>query len=266
VSGKTFRERTALITGASEGIGLELARIMAADGWNLVLVARRGEILSELAAELIRQHGIKCAAIPADLSDRESVQQIIEKLSARNVTIDALVNNAGFGRYGLFVNVTGDLYTPMVSVNITSLVALTKALLPGMIERKSGWVMNVGSTASFQPVPVNAVYGATKAFVLSFSEALATELQGSGVTVTCLCPGVTKTGFARVAGATHLDVDFRGAMTAEEVARLGYEAMLAGTRTVVTGRMNTFLAFCTRLVPRSLAANVAYKVMKKRGK
>ncbi len=258
------KSHTALITGASEGIGYELAKIMAADGWNLVLVARREDILRDLATNLILKHGIKCAAVPADLSNPKSVTNIIEKLSDHKVKIDALINNAGFGYYGMFDGQTFEPLQSMIEVNISSLISLTKAFLPGMIERKHGLVMNVASTAAFQPVPTNAVYGATKAFVLSFSEALATELKGTGVTVTCLCPGVTRTGFARVAGADHLDVDFRGAMSADGVARLGYRAMMAGRRTVVTGGMNKFLAFCTRLAPRSLAANVAFALMKKR--
>lgn len=256
--------RTALITGASEGIGRELARIMAADGWNLVLVARREDLLANLATSLIVEYNVKCAVIAADLADPKIVPKITEKLSERKVAIDALINNAGFGQYGLFAKVDDAPFRSMVEVNITALIGLTRALLPEMIERGRGRVMNVASTAAFQPIPTNAIYGATKAFVLSFSEALATELTGTGVTVTCLCPGVTRTGFARVAGASHLDTDFRGAMSAEEVARQGYDAMMAGKRTIVTGRVNAFLAFCTRLVPRSLAANIAYRLMKKR--
>lgn len=256
--------RTALITGASEGIGRELARVMAKEGWNLVLVARREEILTELAAGLIVEHGVKCAVIAVDLAEPESVGMIAQKLRERNVAVDALINNAGFGRYGLFADVDETAFRSMIEVNVTALTNLTRAMLPGMIERKRGWVMNVGSTASFQPVPFSAVYGATKAFVLSFSEALATELEGTGVTVTCVCPGVTETGFARVAGASKQEVDFRGALSAGEVARLGYAAMMKGKRTVVTGGMNAVLAFGTRLISRKMAAGIAFKLMKKR--
>ena len=239
----------ALITGASEGIGYEIAKVMAADGWNLRLVVRQENLLASIAADLILKHAVKCAVIPADLSNRDSVPVIMGKLAERKVSIDALINNAGFGYYGLFAGQERAQLQRMIDVNTTALMSLTRELLPGMIERKRGWVLNVASTAAFQPVPTSALYGATKAFVLSFSEALASELKGSGVSVTCLCPGVTRTGFAQAAGATHQDIDFRGAKSAEEVARLGYRAMLEGKRSVVAGRMNRFLAVCTRLVP-----------------
>lgn len=261
---RNHRNLTALVTGASEGIGLELAKVMAADGWNLAITARREELLNQIAGELGTQYKIDCHVIPADLAYSNAVGEICDGLKNRGLTIDALINNAGFGYYGLFSEQDAGKLQSMIDVNISALMNLTNSLLPGMIERRKGWVMNVASTAAFQPVPINAVYAATKAFVLSFSEALATELSGSGVTVTCLCPGVTRTGFARVAGAKHLDTDFRGAMSAEAVAGKGYKAMMKGRRTVVTGTMNAFLAFVTRFIPRSLAAKAALKIMKSR--
>jgi len=221
-------------------------------------------VLADLAASLVLNHGVKCAVIVADLSLPAAAAEIFATLAERKVTIDALVNNAGFGYYGWFVEQDIEPLLRMIEVNISSLMRLTRLILPGMTERRRGWVMNVGSTASFQAVPSSNVYAATKAFVLSYSISLSTELKGTGVTVTCLCPGVTKTGFARVAGAKHLDTDFRGAMRAEEVARLGYEAMMKGKQVVVTGGMNRVLAFANRFVPRGLAARIAMRVMKRR--
>jgi len=237
---------------------------MAADGWNLILVARRGEILSQLAGDLIAKYGVKAAVITADLSKPEAAGEIVAKLADHNVKIDALINNAGFGYYGWIVEQDIEPLERMIEVNISSLLRLTRLIVPGMKERGRGWVMNVASTASFQAVPSSGVYAATKAFVLSFSVALSTELTGTGVSVTCLCPGVTRTGFARVAGAKHLDTDFRGAMTAKDVAQQGYQAMIKGKQIVVTGGINKFLALATRFAPRSFAAKLAMKVMKGR--
>lgn len=267
----TSHTRTALITGASEGIGRALAVVMANDGWNLVVVARRESLLDDLAAE-IKSRALarapsttpRVVVIAVDLTSERERQRLIEQLRTEDIQIDALVNNAGFGLYGLFHTQDSSLHRAMIDLNLTALVDLTRQLLPEMIARGRGMVMNIASTASFQAVPTNALYAATKAMVLSFSEAIAEELSGTGVTVTCLCPGVTRTGFARVAGADHLDVDFRGALTAEEVARIGYRAMLKGKRIKITGRMNTLLAFGTRFVSRHFATSLAMKVMRKR--
>jgi len=255
--------RVALITGASEGIGWELARVMAADGWNLILVARREELLAELAAQLNEQHQIKTDVIVQDLAALEAAARIMARLDERGYKIDALINNAGFGCYGYFIQQSEERLLSMLDVNIKALVCLTRRLAPGMVERGRGWIMNVASTAAFQAVPTNAVYAATKAFVLSFSEALAVELKNTGVAVSALCPGVTFTGFQRVAGAEHLFYK-RGAMTAAEVARLGYRAMLRGQRVKVTGGFNEFLVQSVRFAPRWLAAEAAFKITQKR--
>lgn len=256
--------RSALITGASEGIGLELTRLMAKEGWNLVLVARRGELLAEIAADLIKQHRVNVAVIPADLSRPEATAEIVHKLDEHSVRVDALINNAGFGYDGWFAEQDIRVIERMVEVNVTALMHLTRLLVPGMRERGRGWVMNVASLAGFQSVPYGAVYAATKAFVVSFSGALSAELAGTGVTVTCVCPGVTATGFRRVASdGKHSDYE-RGAMTAEAVARIGYRAMMKGRPLVVTGTRNALLAFAGRFAPRGLAAKVAMRMMKGR--
>ena len=190
---------TALITGASSGIGFELAGICAARGHDLVLVARREGTLLDLARTLTREHGVRAEAIAADLSHPDVAAAVVDRTSALGLDVDILVNNAGFGLYGPFSETSLDTEVEMIQLNITSLTALTKLLLPGMLERRAGRILNVASTASFFPGPLMAVYYATKAYVLSFSEAISNELEGTGVTVTALCPGPTASGFQAAA-------------------------------------------------------------------
>jgi short-subunit dehydrogenase len=193
------QKKTALITGASGGIGLDLARLFAEGGYDVVLVARTESKLKELATELASKHGVSARAVAADLADPAAPAQLMERLKAEGVQVDVLVNNAGYGGYGTFAETELDAELKMIQLNISALTALSKAVLPGMLARKSGRILNVASTAAFQPGPLMAVYYATKAYVLSFSEALANETKGTGVTVTCLCPGPTKTGFQQQA-------------------------------------------------------------------
>ncbi|HLN57107.1 MAG TPA: SDR family oxidoreductase, partial [Thermoanaerobaculia bacterium] len=190
----------ALVTGASSGIGKELARLIAADGYDLVLVARRQERLEELARELSVAHGVSARVIAADLADPDSPKRIVEELEAERIAVDVLVNNAGFGIYGRLWNSDITRQLEIIQVNVVALTDLTGRLLPGMVSRKRGRIVNVASTAAFQPGPYQAVYYATKAYVLSFSEAIAEELKGTGVTVTALCPGPTTTEFQEAAG------------------------------------------------------------------
>ena len=190
---------TALITGASSGIGLELANLFARDGNDLVLVARSEGKLRQIASRLEGEFGIATRVLAADLAKPHAAQELVMTLNVHKVTIDALVNNAGFGLAGPFVATDLDKELEMIQVNIVALTELTKLLLPGMVTRRSGRILNLASTAAFQPGPLMAVYYATKAYVLSFSEAIADELRDSGVTVTALCPGPTDTGFAAVA-------------------------------------------------------------------
>ncbi|HEY6236260.1 MAG TPA: SDR family oxidoreductase, partial [Candidatus Elarobacter sp.] len=186
---------TALITGASSGIGEAFARALAARGEDLVLVARSAERLEALAAELSAKHGVRAHVLPADLSDPKAVDALVAELTARGLTVTTLINNAGFGTHGEFASLDAARERDEVIVNVLAPVQLTHALLPAMVARKSGAIVNVGSTASFQPVPYMAVYGATKAFLLSFSEALAEEVRAHGVRVVALCPGQTDTAF-----------------------------------------------------------------------
>ena len=252
--------RTALITGASSGIGLDLASLFAADHWNVVLVARSEAKLREIAAGLARQNGIEARALCADLSDPGAPQSITDRLSEHGVRVDALVNNAGFGLSGPFVATDLDKELEMIQVNVVALTELTKLLLPGMVARRSGRILNLASTAAFQPGPLMAVYYATKAYVLSFSEAIADELRDSGVTVTALCPGPTETGFSSRAGSEQSRL-FKGpTMDARRVAEIGYAALMAGKPVVIPGLRNRILAFSVRLAPRRVVTQIARRM------
>src|SRR3954447_6416423 len=221
-------KETALITGASSGIGLDLARLFAKDGCDVVLVARSEGKLRELAAELERDCGVTAHVIALDLARPNAAEALVQRLPA---DVDVLVNNAGFGVAGPFVETDLAKELEMIQVNIVALTQLTKLLLPKMVARRRGRVLNVASTAAFQPGPLMAVYYATKAYVLSFSEAIADELRDSGVTVTALCPGPTETGFAAVAGMDQTRLfTLMKPMTSAEVAKKGYEAMKRGRR------------------------------------
>jgi short-subunit dehydrogenase len=242
---------TALITGASSGIGRSLARLFARDGYALVLVARRGSLLEDLAAELLRDHGVVVRVMPVDLTDPASAMRLFTDLQRAGVTVDVLVNNAGFGMQGAFAALPVDRQVQMIHLNVTALTALTRLLLPSMLERGRGGVLNVGSTAGFQPGPFMAVYYATKAYVVSFSEALADELSGSGLRVTCLAPGPTATAFAAEAGASDSRLFQGDTMSVDEVAQIGYDAWRAGKPLVIAGSRNWWRAFAVRVLPRA---------------
>lgn len=249
---------TALITGASSGIGLELAKLFARDGYDLVLVARRREKLQTLGAELGRQHGIKSRAIAADLADPAAPAEIFRQLAAASVAVDILVNNAGFGELGTFATIDVEVERRMIEVNVSALTVLTKLFLDGMLARGRGRILNVASTAGFAPGPLMAVYYATKSYVISLSEALAEELRGSGVSVTVLCPGPTITEFQSVAHmeSTRL-FKMPGVMNAESVARAGYAGLMRGKRMVVPGLINQVLPLVIRFSPRAMVVRVA---------
>lgn len=242
---------TALITGASSGIGLALARVFAGDGVDVILSARSEDRLRELANEVRETYRVKARVIPADLSRPGQAQKIYDRVVATGWQVDCLVNNAGFGVYGDFAETDWMAEAAMVQVNIVALTQLTKLFLPEMIARGRGKILNVASTAAFQPGPMMAVYFATKAYVLSFSEAIAHELRGTGVHVTALCPGATETGFQRAAGATGSRVfDSRKLPTGADVAVYGYKVLQRQKRVAVHGAINKMLAFGTRLLPR----------------
>ena len=258
---------TALVTGASSGIGLELAKVIAADGYDLVLSARRQDRLESLARELSVAHGISARVIPVDLADPAAPKRLFEELEKEKLTIDVLVNNAGFGIYGRFWETDVDGQLEVLRVNISALTALSGLLLPGMVSRRRGRILNLSSTAAFQPGPYMAVYYATKAYILSFSEAIAEELKGTGVTVTALCPGPTRTEFQEAAGVGDNWLS-RGplAMEAAEVARAGWAAARRGKRVVIPGFGNKVLKEVVRFSPRRLVTSVSRRMQQKRGR
>jgi len=250
---------TALITGASSGIGLELATLFARDGYDLVLVARRRDKLETLGEDLRQQHGIRFTVIAADLADPTAPAEIVRHLAAASIAVDVLVNNAGFGELGPFANTDLETARRMIEVNVTALTVLTKLFLPGMLARRRGRILNVASTAGFAPGPLMAVYYATKAYVISLSEALAEELRGSRVSVTVLCPGPTLTEFQTVA---HMESTrlFRlpgVVMDAGAVAKGGYAGLMRGKRMVVPGLLNKVLPLVIRFSPRAVVVRVA---------
>jgi len=248
----------ALVTGASSGIGLELARLCAADGYDVVLVARRQEQLDTLAKDLTARQGVRCDTIAADLGAPGAAVNLVRQLEQRPLAVDVLVNNAGFGVLGRFAQSDVERARSMIQLNVTALTELTRLLLPGMLARGHGRILNVASTAAFAPGPFMAVYYATKAYVVSFSEALGEELRGSGVTSTVLCPGPTRTEFQEVAGMGRARL-FKSfvVMDAEPVARAGYRGMMAGKRMVVPGLMNRLTPLMIRLSPRGIAVRVS---------
>lgn len=254
--------RTALITGASLGIGREIAQLFAQDGYHLALVARNSAKLAEFANELQGQFGISAKSFPLDLSAESAPQFLFDQLARESVPIDVLVNNAGYGKLGMFAEIPLQESLGQIQLNITALTSLTKLFLQPMIERKSGKILNVASTAGFQPGPLMAVYYATKAFVISFSEALANEVRGSGVTVTCLCPGATDTNFQKRAGTERTNLFRRmRPMNAETVARDGYRALMKGKPLVISGGRNWLLAESLRVSPRRLVTALSRKVL-----
>ena len=248
---------TALITGASAGLGLEYAKLFAADGHDVVLVARRRDRLEALATQLGQAHGTKAHIVAADLAGADGPRRVIDELQRMGLEIDFLVNNAGFGTSGVFSEMDLARELEMIQVNVVSLVSLTRALLPRMIARKGGRILNVGSTAGFQPGPFMAVYYASKAFVNSFTEALWYELRGTGVTATVSCPGATATEFAAVAGNDRSRLFKMGAASPASVAREGYRAMIAGKPIVVHGIRNKFGVQLLRVSPRGAIRAVA---------
>jgi hypothetical protein len=255
---------TALITGASSGIGLELARIFASNRHDVVLVARSEGKLRELAREC-GQKGIKAHVVPADLAKPDAARSIVDTVAALGVQIDILVNNAGFGVYGRFAESPLAKELESIQVNVAALTELTKRFLPPMIARRSGRILNVASTAGFLPGPLMAVYYATKAYVVSFSEAIANELEGTGVTVTVLCPGPTATGFQ---AAAHLEgsriVSLLRKADSFSVARAGYDAMMAGTVVAVPGVSNKVSALAPRFFPRAVIRKVVRAIQEPR--
>jgi len=247
---------TVLITGASSGIGRELAHCFAGGGSDVVLVARRGDRLRELAQELTSRYNVKAHVLPKDLSLPDAAREIEDELRRAGIRVDVLVNNAGFGDWGTVSALELERQMKMVQVNVGAVTELTRRFLPGMIERRRGGILNVASAAAFQPGPLMSVYYATKAYVLHFSEGLAEELDGTGVSVTCLCPGPTITEFGADAHMEGTLLFRMGGMPAARVARAGYDGYRAGRVIVVPGLRNKLSAFSVRTGPRSVVRKI----------
>lgn len=248
---------TVLITGASSGIGLELAAICAREGLRPVLVARSEAGLREATLRIERDHGVKAEVVPLDLGAPDAAPALVRELDRRGLVVDMLVNNAGFATRGLFVKTPIEETSQLLAVNVVALTSLTRLLLPGMLERRRGRIMNVASIAGYFPGPLTATYNASKAFVISFTEALANELEGTGVTATAFCPGPTRTGFEVRAGLSTTQA-FRGSvMDARAVAEEGYRAMLRGCTVTVPGLANRLRMLPVRFVPRWILAHFA---------
>ncbi|GMT49181.1 MAG: short-chain dehydrogenase [bacterium] len=251
----------ALITGASGGIGLDLAHLMAHDGLNLVVIARRQAKLEELKSELEKNHSIQVKVLVKDLSEPESPKEIHSELVKENISIDILVNNAGFGSCGPFYKSDLEKELDMIQVNITSLVHLSRLFIEPMVKKGGGKVLNVASSAAFQPGPGMANYFAGKAYVLHFSEALRNELIGTGVTVTCLCPGPTQTEFFKNARMGDSGLASRK-MDSLKVAEIGYNALKKGKTVIIPSMVNKLMTFTVRMAPRKMVAKITEWMIK----
>jgi hypothetical protein len=262
--GEGAQAPVALVTGASSGIGYDLARLFARDGYRLVLLARDARRLEEVAAELRRDFGTWSRVLPMDLADPAAPAAVAETLQREGLALDVLVNNAGVGVHGLFGESEAAAQFDMLQINVVALTHLTRHLLPGMVARRRGKILNVASTAAFQPGPLMAVYYASKAYVLSFSEALANELRPFGVTVTALCPGMTRTKFQQRAGVTDIPLLSAGVMASDAVARAGYRALQRGRPVAIPGLRHRLLALAVRLLPRRMVVEAVRRIQEKR--
>ncbi len=257
MTAETGKRGNVLITGASSGIGADLARVFAREGHDLVLVARSRDRLDALARELRDAHGAAARVLPIDLSAPGAAGVVRERVAQEGIDIEVLVNDAGFGMRGPFAELDPARQLEMIQVNLVALTELTRLFVPDMVRRGAGRILNVASTAAFQPGPLMAVYCATKAYVLSLSEALAEELRGSGVTVTCVTPGATETGFGEIAGVSATRLFRSGTMSSRAVAESAYSALNKGVPLVVPGFRNRLLSASVRFLPIPTAARVA---------
>lgn len=254
----------ALVTGASSGIGLEIARTLAAKGIDLILTARSQDPLERLAAELTQRHGIAAQTVVADLAACNSATALFDQINASGTHVDILVNNAGFATFGPFAQADAGAERDELHVNVVALTELTKLFLKGMLDRGKGRILNVASTAAFQPGPLMAVYYATKSYVLHFSEAIANELRGSGVTVTVVCPGPTTSGFQQRANLGASKLMAGRFMSSATVARIAVDATLAGKTIVIPGFRNAALAWLVRFMPRGFIADFVHRAQELR--
>ncbi|MDG2938979.1 SDR family oxidoreductase [Bisgaard Taxon 10/6] len=255
--------QTALITGASNGIGLEFAKIHAQKGGNVVLVARSEDKLAQLAQELESQYNVKVWVIAQDLAQPNAAQTIFETTEAQGITVDILINNAGVGEYGLFIEQDLQDKHNLIQINMTSLTDLTYLYLKGMVARKQGKILNVSSTAGFVPIPTQAIYSSSKAYVTTFSQAIAEEVRESGVTVTALCPGAVATGFVE-AGNLQGSSAWKNAQSAKSVAECGYQAMMRGELVAFNeGKLKFMFNWIMPFMPRSFILKMTKQAMAK---
>ena len=254
--------KTALVTGAASGLGYELAILLATDAYKLILVDIDANSLAKVKTELENNFKIQVVTLEKDLSEKNIAENIIAEI--KDEPIDILINNAGFGLFGSFVDTDWERESEMLHVHILTTTHLTKLVLEGMVIRGSGRILNMSSLAAFQPGPLMAIYYASKGYMLSFSEAIANELKGTGVTVTALCPGPTKTSFQKTVSANSCDnkITFNMA-SAKTVAAYGYKSMLKGKTYAIPGKFNKFLAILPRLVSRNAAAAIVRKIQEK---
>lgn len=257
---------TVLITGATTGIGYEMSRLFAMNGYNLVIVARNHSQLEQLRQHWEKDFGVKIHVIVKDLSKQSSVEEIMNYLDENKIDINILINNAGFGLFGPFVETPIEQELEMIQVNIVALTYLTKRLIPKMIHNKKGKILNVASIAAFQPGPLMSVYYATKAYVLSFSEALTNELAEHGILVSVLCPGPTNTEFEKRANLNQSKLFQRNVMNPEEVAKIAYRQFMKGKTMIVPGTTNWILVRSTRLLPRKMVTGIVRKIQSERSK
>jgi short-subunit dehydrogenase len=254
-----------LITGATSGIGLALAQVFARQGYDLVIVSRKQEDLIKTATELKNQFGGKIITLAKDLSQAGAAQEVYDEIQRQNIDVDILVNNAGYAEHGFFKDVPLEKELSLVQLNMASVMVLTKLFLDNMLKRNSGRILNLGSTASFQPGgPLMSVYYATKAFVLSLTEAIAEEIKDSKVTVTALCPGPTRTAFQNKAKIHDTLLIKTNMMSADHVAEIAYRGLMRGKTIVIPGWMNKLQIQALRIAPRVLVRKVIYNLQKKR--
>jgi short-subunit dehydrogenase len=253
---------TCLVTGASSGIGAEIARGLARRGHGVTLAARREERLRELAEEISGEHGVRAETVSVDVSDVDARSRLKADVEERGLTVEVLVNNAGFGSGGKFTELDAEEEASIIRTNVESVVALTGHFLPDMVRRGRGAVLNLASLISFQPMPFQATYGASKAAVLSFTEAIHEELRGTGVTITAICPGPVRTEFGEMGGFGGADdkIPDRVWLDADKVAEDAIEGLEKGDRVVVPGVMNQLAAFAGHYTPRAMLLPIARRV------
>ncbi len=254
--------KTALITGGASGLGYEFAVLLAKDAYRLILIDINSDKLKETKKELEDNYPTQVTTITKDMSKQNSSSELFEEI--KETPIDVLINNAGFGLYGHFHETNWEREASMLNLHIMATTHLTKLILKGMVERGQGKILNMSSLAAFQPGPLMSIYYASKAYILSFSEAIANELKGTGVTVTVLCPGQTKTSFQEVVSqeASENKIGFNIA-SPDEVAKYGYKAMLKGKSVAIPGTFNKFLSFLPRIMPRNIATAIVRKIQEK---